>query len=115
MAARVRLRAGEFEAAIHWTGSGPGGHSGFLGEASATGYERKGVTDLLYAAGLTVNLDELDAIYDELDQIVRSDLPVTFLFPELKVSVAHRRIRGLESPSRANPLFHMEDLWIDEN
>jgi hypothetical protein len=47
--------------------------------------------------------------------MIRSDLPVTFLFPELKVSVAHRRIRGLESPSRANPLFYMEDLWIDEN
>jgi len=47
--------------------------------------------------------------------MIRSDLPVTFLFPELKVSVAHRRIRGLESPSRGNPLFYMEDLWIDEN
>ena len=39
--------------------------------------------------------------------------PLTYLLPQLAVTVAHRRVRGLESPGRIFPEFSMEHLWIE--
>ena len=111
---RERLNAGDFDAALHWTGSSPLAHIGFLGKHSATGYANTVVEQLLQRAASSVDLDEQDRIFRELSQIARIDLPVTFLFPEVTSWAVRRRIRGLESPVRANPIFHMEDLWLQD-
>jgi hypothetical protein len=47
-------------------------------------------------------------------EIFRADLPMTFLFPGMNASVAHRRLRGLSSPYRTKPGMSMEHLWIAE-
>ncbi len=31
----------------------------------------------------------------------------------MRIDVAYRRIKGLNTPFRANPIFHMEHLWIE--
>ena len=111
---RERLRAGEYEAAIHWTGSSVGAHAGFLGEGSATGYANPTVEELLEKAVASVELEERDRIFQELTEIVAADLPVTFLFPEVQSWAVHRRIRGLESPFRVDPIFYMEELWLED-
>ena len=61
-----------------------------------------------------MELEERDRIFQELTEIVAADLPVTFLFPEVQSWAVHRRIRGLESPFRADPIFYMEELWLED-
>ena len=46
------------------------------------------------------------------DPVMR-DLPVTFLYTSAGTSVAHRRLRGLSSPRRIDPVAHMDELWVD--
>lgn len=111
---RQRLLAGEFEAAIYTIASTPGHHEEFFGDQSPIGYANPRVSELLAAARVAMNLDERDQIYRELGEIFRNEVPVTFLFPRVIFVVAHRRIRGLESPYRADPIWMMEHLWLED-
>ncbi len=55
-------------------------------------------------------------IFGAFAALLRRDVPVTFLFPYVEASVAHRRIRGLRTPDRVNLLKYIAELWIeDEN
>lgn len=109
-----RLRAGEFEAAFYPFFNQLKGHVEWLGEGSPIGYTNSRVIGLLRAVQATTDPDEIDRIYRRLMPVVRADLPVTFLFPEVHTFVAHRRIRGLRSPDRANPVMRMEHLWLQD-
>ncbi len=42
------------------------------------------------------------------------DLPVTFLYPQVWTTVAHRRVKGLSEPYRTDPLWHLDEVWIEE-
>ena len=61
-----------------------------------------------------MDLDEWDRIYREIMPIFQSDLPLTFLFPDIETHVAHRRIGGL-SNDHPDPVWFMEDLWIEDD
>ncbi|MFQ5902763.1 MAG: ABC transporter substrate-binding protein [Candidatus Binatia bacterium] len=111
---RQRLLAGEFEAAINMMGGTPGQHKVFFGQKSRIGYDKPRVTELFDAAEVAMDLDERDGIYLELGEILRADMPVTFLFPRVMFIVAHRRIQGLESPYRSYPIWMMEHLWLED-
>lgn len=62
-----------------------------------------------------MNSNERDSIYRELWPIFQAETPMTPLFPALWTFIAHRRIRGLSSPHRADPLWYMEDLWVEDD
>jgi peptide/nickel transport system substrate-binding protein len=55
-----------------------------------------------------------DSLFLDIVHIFRDEQPVTYLLPDLFYSVAHRRIRGLSSPYRHDPVQAMEYLWIEE-
>lgn len=55
-----------------------------------------------------------DRIIRELWPIFQMDLPVTFLSPLVRTTIAHRRVRGLSSPFRVDPAWQMEEVWIDD-
>ena len=61
-----------------------------------------------------MELDEQDRIYGELTEIFHADVPVTFLYPNVENWVVLRRIRGLSTPFRADPVWNAEHLWIEE-
>ncbi len=42
------------------------------------------------------------------------DLPVTLLLLRVFTHVAHKRIKGLSSNYRPDPVWFMEYLWIEE-
>ena len=46
--------------------------------------------------------------------ILQEELPMTFLYPWVQATVAHRRVRGLHSHHRVDPLIHMEELGLEE-
>ncbi len=112
-AARARFTAGEFEAAIYTNNVSERGRPELYGEGSPFGYTNPTVTNLLNAGQDTVNPDEIDRIYQELWPIFEAELPATFLFPLIYTTVAHRRVRGLSTPYRAQPLHYMEHLWLE--
>ena len=104
-----RLKRGAFEAAFAtlW------GSRWLLDKPSSIGYENPAFFALFQRAKDTADPDEEDRTYRELANIVRADAPVTFLCPKVDLDVVHRRVRGLSSPWRANPVEFMEYLWLE--
>ena len=112
-----RLLAGEFEAAFYLFNSEAEHHLGpirFLGEGSPISYVNPKVIEILNAAKSTMNPDERDRSYSGLIPILHADMPLTFLFPLIETHTAHRRIQGLSSPYRAEPVWNMEYLWLED-
>ncbi len=113
-AARARFEEGEFEAAL-WTNElSMRGQFDLYGEGSPFGYTNPRVIDLIKKAEATMNPDEHDRIYRALWPIFQEELPVTFLYPLVYTTVAHRRVRGLSTPYRAQPFHFMEHLWLED-
>ncbi len=111
-----RVKAGEFEASFNvayltW----PWGGRLFFGEGSLIGYNNPKVVALQKIAQSSMNPEEIEGIYRELVPIFQADLPVTFLYPAVWPTVADRRVRGLSSPVRADPIWYMEDLWLGDD
>jgi peptide/nickel transport system substrate-binding protein len=69
---------------------------------------------LLKMATLIPTTDELDKAVRKLWPKFRAEIPITFLYPEIKFNIVHKRIRGLKSPNRAYPCKFMEYIWIEE-
>ncbi len=123
-----RVAAGEFEAAIPtampltaeylrvFFGESESSDAADFGvlRGSPIGYGNPKVTTLLKEALDTLNPDEQDRIYRALWPIFQADLPVTFLYLLAGATVARRRVRGLSSPWRADPVRNMEHLWLDD-
>ena len=112
LAARQRFETGDFQAAIRDITYGS--KSRVFGEDSPLGYRDAEVIELLEEIEHTLDPDALDGLHRQLAVIFQRDLPVTFLYPSVVTTVAHRRIRGLSTPYRADPVWYMEELWIEE-
>ena len=90
------------------------GHDVYFGAESILGYANPTVVDLLAEAAATLNPEEVDQIYRQLMPVFHEDIPITSLYPDVRTTVAHRRVRGLSSPYRAEPVWHVDDMWLEE-
>ena len=86
-----------------------------LGEDSKIGYHNPEVIRLVNAAHEASDGETLGAIYRELAPIVQQEQPFTFLIFGVEAYVAHRRVKGLSSPFRANALWSVGYLWIEDD
>jgi peptide/nickel transport system substrate-binding protein len=111
---RRRLLAGDFDAALDRLFNHPPGHARMFGSSSPLGYRSPRAASLLDRAAAAPDPDRLAAIYAELGELTREDLPFTFLYPQVHTFVAHRRIAGLSTPHRADVVRYLEFLRIDE-
>jgi peptide/nickel transport system substrate-binding protein len=110
----AQLKRGRFEAAVFaFQPRRASGYEEFFGPGAPTGYENPALIELIGRWKATADPDAISRIQDEIVEIFRRDLPVTFLFPGLLTSFAHRRIRGLNTPW-AELFAKPEDLWLDE-
>jgi peptide/nickel transport system substrate-binding protein len=114
-----RLFNGSFDAVQHWiwTGVAPGvklSIAKFLGMNSPIGFENAHVSELLSSLEETMVLEDQDAVYHELMPIIQEEQPWTYLIITVMPYVAHRRVRGLSTPFRANVVQMAEHLWIEE-
>ncbi len=106
-----QLRTGNFEAFLSRVVM----RGNFVGKNSIMGYKNPRVVELLDSLRFNIwEQKEIDNIYDELSEIFVSDMPMTYLYPRFFFYAAHRRIRGIKSPFRTNPLYHVENFWIEE-
>ncbi len=112
-----QVRDGDFEAAISRLIMSPSsreGQLGFFGENSHIGYANQRAHQLLEMAAATQNPQTVDTLYRELMEIFQADHPVIFLYSIQSTHVVHRRLAGLSSPHRADPLMDMEYLWLED-
>jgi len=112
--ARASFRAGEFDAAIRSLDNNPVSllRLSWFGEGSPIGYNNPVLAKLLRKLEFTMDPEKQDRVYRELWEILSTDMPVTFLFGWPETFAAHRRLRGLSSPYRSNPIAYMEELWL---
>jgi len=112
-----QVRAGDFEAAVfgHLMDVGSvRGHLKFFGADSYLGYENPNVSELLEAIAESGDPQKKDALFNTLWPLFQRDVPLTLLYPIVSTHVVRRRIRGLASPFRGDPVWYMEDLWIED-
>lgn len=115
---RQRLASGRFEAAIDrfrnandFVASGVGA---IVGAGSSIGWSHAGAARLAAREMEVVAPAARDSVHLELARLFGTELPVTFLLPQVQTHVVHRRVRGLEDLYRADPIWFMEELWIEE-
>jgi len=117
-AVRQHVKSGDYDALIFFITNSTNqpyfGHVRMYGEDSPFGYVNSEMTRLLNIAKDTIDLDKLDRIYQEIMPIFAEDMPITLLLPDVFTSVAHRRIKGLSSLNRVDPVLHMEHLWLED-
>jgi peptide/nickel transport system substrate-binding protein len=111
-----RLESGNFEAVFRFLRfyETPWLQLVRLGEGDPIGYQNSRVVELIDRASRTWVPEVEDRIYMELMEILRADLPLTMLYPSVGFSVTHRRLRGLSTPWRYDPVEHMEELWLED-
>ena len=111
-----RMRGGDFDAIFHVLVAN--GHPmAFFGEngiGARAGYINREADSLLAAAAESMDVDQISAIFLEITSILQDDVPVTFLYPQVWTTVAHRRVKGLSEPYRTDPLWHLDEVWIEE-
>ncbi len=112
---RERLEAGNFEAAFRVVRPWPWWYLWYFGADSPLGYSNPKVIKLIDQAIATADPNENDRIYRELMGIFRVEQPITYLHPWTNAFVVHRRIQGLSTPFRADPVVIMGDLWLEED
>ena len=108
-----RLRTGEFDAAFMVVQSTPQWYQKYFGADSLLGYNNPEVIKLIDQAVATADPNEEDRIFRELMRIFQVEQPITYL-PLSWTYFVHRRIQGLSTPFRADPLKIMEDLWLED-
>ena len=112
---RERMKAGDFQAALTRQNLGSAvARRQLFGEDSWLGYRNPRIPGLLDTLEVSIDPVERGLIYGQLSSIFQEDLPATLLYPLVGTFVAHRRVRGLKSPYRADPVMHMEELWIED-
>lgn len=111
---RGRPAEGAVEAGIGLMCSCPDGWRLQFGDSSRTGYHNARAAQLLRRLPLGTDWNEEDRIRREVAEIFQADPPATFFFPQPMTMVAHRRIHGLSSLWRADPLMHMDELWLED-
>jgi peptide/nickel transport system substrate-binding protein len=119
-----RITASEFQAAVRIFPNSARHHQGFFStDVPAFGSDAPFAVSLhsaeadtlLHRAVTSMDADEKDRTYERLSEIVREQMPITYLFPKVGFVGAHRRIKGLESPFRVAVLWRMGELWIEDS
>lgn len=111
-----RLATRDFDAALYLLRNAPNNPLSLqrlLSSESITGYSNSELRQLVDQAYTSMDPGEKDRLHAEAATIMRREMPVTILFPLREAHVAHRRIRGLASPYRANPAQFADRLRIE--
>jgi peptide/nickel transport system substrate-binding protein len=110
---RNRYSSGDYEAALY-----RGGNLNYYVESedgpSPTGYKNLEFQNVMNKFRTDFSPDAEDRLNINAWRIFQEDAPATFLAPSFYVTVAHKKIKGLKTPSRVWPEMHMEHLWIEE-
>ncbi|HYN81772.1 MAG TPA: ABC transporter substrate-binding protein [Gemmatimonadaceae bacterium] len=111
---RALVKSGRFEAAFSFLEHGAAWLRQHFGPPFPIGYRNSELVGLLDQVSATAAPDVEDRAFRRIAEIFRTDVPATFLFLGNRTIVAHKRLRGLIRPWGADPLVHMEELWLED-
>ena len=86
---------------------------GFFGESNYLNYKEKKIDDLFSLIQKTGNKQEIDSIYKLLRPNFQSDIPITFLLPQVQTHIVSSKVKGLYNLYKADPVWFLESLWIE--
>lgn len=117
----TRYRSGQWEALIapltNRRGGALRGYVADFGPEGATGWGHPAMQAFLegYEVPEVYSFDPLieDSAYRALWPVLLEEAPVLLLHPQVTAHVVHRKVKGLRSPYRANPVRWLEDLGIE--
>lgn len=112
-----RVKRGDFSGALFVVSNhihGDDGHLALFGDSSILGFRSPAVAGALQRAARSFDPAEIDSLYRVTVPAFQAELPVTFLYPLVRTTIAHRRVRGLSSPWREDPLWYAGELWLEE-
>lgn len=109
-----RVKAGKFEAALGIVVFNPDWLQEFFRADSPLGLTDPQVIALLNRAMASGEPDLQDEVFSRLTDFFRAEVPVTILTPFTRTTVAHRRLHGLSTSGRADPVRYMEELWVED-
>jgi peptide/nickel transport system substrate-binding protein len=92
-----RLRDGDFEAALWITTPWPEGHAEWFGSGNPIGYRSEEAAQLLSVAAAAVEQGQRDSIYVHLAELIRAELPATYLYSKVDAFAANRQVAGFGS------------------
>jgi peptide/nickel transport system substrate-binding protein len=108
------VRDGQFDALMTDVPAAPWLLKAWFGADSRLGYRNAEVSTLLERLPLVSDPAEEEEIYLQLTRIFRTEVPATFLFPRVTTVFASKRVRGLSSPWRVDPIRFIDELWLDD-
>lgn len=111
---RAEMKTGHFEAALIAIANFAAVLERDFGKDSPIGFKNPEVAKLIDRLSATADPDAEDQIYRKITEIFRAEIPATYISPIVDPVFAHRRLRGLSSPWRAEPVRYMEDLWLED-
>ena len=111
---RALVKSGHFEAAFSVLENGVPWLRQHFGSPFPTGYRNGELVRLLDQASASADPAVEEHVLRRIAEIFRADIPATFLIPGVWTIIAHKRIHGLSSPWWADPVEHMEDLWLED-
>ncbi len=105
-----RYKNGDFEAAVFqvWL------QERFGQDDNPLAYYNPQLTELIDRIIFSSDPREVDRAYDAVTQVFHEDVPISLLFPIVHTWASHRRLRGLKSPWKSEPVWNMEELWLEE-
>jgi peptide/nickel transport system substrate-binding protein len=109
---RDRVRAEQFEATVG--DLAPISRFWMFGSDNQLGYANPRAIELMDRIQSAFDPDSVDYFYREVSRILVQDQPVLFLHPVVATTIVNRRLRGLSAPYRADAIWYLEDLWIEE-
>ena len=109
---RARARAGQFEATVDDVA--PSSRFRMFGPDNYLGYANPRVIELMDRIRSAFDPDSVDYLHREVSRIFVEDQPALLLFPVVATTIVNRRLRGLSAPYRADAVWYLEDLWIEE-
>ena len=114
---RDLFRAGDFDATVNDVRNVPAEllRDGFFGEGTRIGYQNPEVERLLEAITQEADPTAREALFVEVNEVLSQDMPFTWLFPYFEAFAAHRKVRGLRSPDRSNPIGAIREIWIEDD
>ena len=108
-----RRSAGTFEAVMMDSAYIPSSIAANFGPRNGSGYRSPQLNALIELATNTADPDVTDQAYRQMSDILRRDVPVTFLIPSFNTSIVHNRVKGL-SAQGPDALLVIEDLWLED-
>ena len=85
----------------------------YFGDSNYINFKNKNIDHLLSLIQETGSPTKIDSLYKMLIPFFQSDIPLTFLLPQVQTVIVNSKVKGLENLYKVDPVWFLEYLWIE--